>query len=451
MRPDSLLPVWLATYLVHSTVLLGVAALLTSRRLGLGLRWREVLWHTAMLGALLTTTAQVALGPSPWRIDVPQDGRPAPAPVLAAVVEGDPAPVVGSGAPDPEPSETPAPPAPVSKLEPAAPAPERGGKALLSIALDVVLLTALGFALLAAVRVYRAHRALRRRLRGRVRVVAGPWRDALDALGERAGLRRRVRLSIVAGIGSPLARGTFRPEICVPTRAFEELGEEERDALLAHETGHVVRRDALRLSLQRVLETVLAVQPLNRLAGRRLREIAEFRCDRLASAWTGRPRVLAGCLTRVANWVLEGRAAAWLPAMASRGRLLERRVHRLLEAGPRRRTWHRGLAGIGALLTLLGLGLLIPPVATVKAGTSIRRPTAAAELPADATAPAGSIERLRAEIVALNLEMRRLNDALTRLGPRPELHARTSRLARRWDALRRRAAFLEDAVEGENR
>jgi beta-lactamase regulating signal transducer with metallopeptidase domain len=430
MIADDPIPAWLATYLVHSTILLVAAAGLVSRRLGLPPGWRESLWRAAVLGGLVTATAQVVFAPSPWSIALPgrtstppvaeSPGRPAPPGVSPAPGEPIPAPAFPDGA------ASSAPPAPAVSPRSTTPVPTR--------LLDVVLLVAAGFSGLAAVRLARARGTLRRRLSRRRDLADGPWRAALDALTRRAGLRRRVRLSAVPGLGSPLARGVLRAEICVPERAVAELAPPERDALLAHELAHVLRRDALRLACHRTIETLLAIQPLNRLAGRRLRECAEFRCDRLAAAWTGRPRILAACLTRVASWVMESRTTAWLPAMASRGRLLDRRIDRL--TGDDTGRHGRGLAGVAALAALVVLGVLAPPV------TTVARPAPTA---ADVGTPVS--DDLAGDLRALASEMEALRDALSTLRADPALRTRIERLDARWDRLRRRAATAESLTE----
>ena len=62
---------WLATYLIHSTLLLG-AALLVARAVR-GPAVREVLWKGALLGGLVTATLHGALGPrlGVGRFDLP--------------------------------------------------------------------------------------------------------------------------------------------------------------------------------------------------------------------------------------------------------------------------------------------------------------------------------------------------------------------------------------------
>jgi beta-lactamase regulating signal transducer with metallopeptidase domain len=125
-------------------------------------------------------------------------------------------------------------------------------------------------------------------------------------------------------------------EVCLPRRALLELQPEEQEGMLAHEIAHLVRRDPQWLVLARVIEMVFFFQPLNRLARRRMQEVAEYLCDDWAVARTSRPVMLAKCLAAVAEWV--GRAPRMgtprlhpMSAMVeSGGSPLVRRVGRIL-------------------------------------------------------------------------------------------------------------------------
>ena len=57
---------WLLTYALHSTVLLGAVWLLTSRGLVRSHHLRELFWKAALVGGLLTATAQSALRQGRW-------------------------------------------------------------------------------------------------------------------------------------------------------------------------------------------------------------------------------------------------------------------------------------------------------------------------------------------------------------------------------------------------
>ena len=55
---------WMITYWLHSTLLIGLAALAAGTMRRRGLAARETLWRAALIGALVTATLQVGSG---WR------------------------------------------------------------------------------------------------------------------------------------------------------------------------------------------------------------------------------------------------------------------------------------------------------------------------------------------------------------------------------------------------
>ena len=76
---------WLATYAVHSTLILGATWLLFARSSLGSLRLREAIWKTALLGGLVTASLQMA-----WQVD-PLAGRwilPSPSGGSVAALDG---------------------------------------------------------------------------------------------------------------------------------------------------------------------------------------------------------------------------------------------------------------------------------------------------------------------------------------------------------------------------
>src|SRR5690349_17750975 len=71
---------WLLAYAVHSTLLLGAAALLAGRVRDYA--WRETLWKCALVGAVLTVTAQTLADYRPpvgrWSVSITRDAAPNP-------------------------------------------------------------------------------------------------------------------------------------------------------------------------------------------------------------------------------------------------------------------------------------------------------------------------------------------------------------------------------------
>src|SRR5882724_11685582 len=116
---------WLLTYALHRTLLLGLASGPLGRR---SLRLEEAVWRVALLGALATSTFQVATGWHPaatLRLPaaaVAQVETPAPAPIAIYKEEAvaAPAPVAAFSMPT---ADLPTPPVAVSPAPAPSPAP----------------------------------------------------------------------------------------------------------------------------------------------------------------------------------------------------------------------------------------------------------------------------------------------------------------------------------------
>lgn len=95
---------------------------------------------------------------------------------------------------------------------------------------------------------------------------------------ERALLPRRdVVLLRAPGAAAPAAIGIFRPRIVLP--AALGLGDDELEAILAHECAHVARRDNLLALIDAAIGAALWFHPLVWLARRMLARAREEACD----------------------------------------------------------------------------------------------------------------------------------------------------------------------------
>jgi beta-lactamase regulating signal transducer with metallopeptidase domain len=122
-------------------------------------------------------------------------------------------------------------------------------------------------------------------------------------------------------------------DICVPEWVFERLDRAQREAMLAHEVAHLVRGDPGWRIAANLIARLGFLQPLNRLAVRRLELSAELCCDDWAARVSGHRRPLAEALYTCAQ-TLHARAAPVLtPAMASPSSQLLIRIGTLLEGG----------------------------------------------------------------------------------------------------------------------
>ena len=134
-------------------------------------------------------------------------------------------------------------------------------------------------------------------------------------------------------ITEPFACGLFRWTIVLPAGIEQQLSSAEMKALLAHEVAHLVRRDPWWLWLGEVLCTCLAFQPLNFLARWHWQQAAELLCDDWAVERKVSASSLASCLTRIAEWRLDRRAALMgLTAVGHSGSLTHR-IEWLLRTG----------------------------------------------------------------------------------------------------------------------
>ncbi|MFN7971931.1 MAG: M56 family metallopeptidase [Acidobacteriota bacterium] len=166
------------------------------------------------------------------------------------------------------------------------------------------------------------------------------------------GSRATSALSTSHGIAIPIALPDR--EICLPARAVADLEGPEKQAMLAHELAHVVRRDPGFTLLSQLLQALFFFQPLHRLAHRRWQEASECLCDDWAVKNTGEPLQLASCLAGVASW-MTGRALP-VPAMAREGSHLGRRIRRLIAGRTVSREPRWLLVALSGLLVVVTFG-----------------------------------------------------------------------------------------------
>lgn len=359
---------WLLTYALHSTLLLGTAALLARRVRGEA--WRETLWKAALVGGLVTATVQTQSGYEPpfgtWRLagavemtaELPADAAPSSprTPSLDPAVDAAPRmasteSLASSASPEAATASTPAAP-------PAASAGHTASAASFSIRplIDLAIALWAAIAALLIVRIAWRQARLWRMLRDRREVKDGAVVGMMAALRRNAGLWRPVRITACEATPTPLALAGG--EVCVPPRFLVDLDPEQQRSALAHELAHLARRDPAWHFAIGVIEAVFFFQPLNRLARRRLRESAEFLCDEWAARQTGSPLGLARCLAEVASWVAPGRAPvpAGTMAMAEGGSPLVQRVQRLT-------TWRGGSHQASGAMRIAGAAVLVLAVA----------------------------------------------------------------------------------------
>jgi HEAT repeat protein/beta-lactamase regulating signal transducer with metallopeptidase domain len=329
---------WLLTYAAHSTLLLSLAWLVSRRVRTHAVK--DVLWKTALVGALVTVTLQRAdwAGRSLATWSVPLESPAAPAPRAVVAAPATPRPVTQGNSPR---TTAPALVEPLAtEAAPATPAARPLSVAGTTSAIPVILLA---WAAIAAVLVLRFLAARWRLALGfgrRLPVTDPALARMLAGLRQEAGIRRTIRLTHASGLSSPVAFGYG--EICLPDAVLTDLEPEQQRSVLAHELAHLSRLDPLWLDLAGVLERLFFFQPLNRVARSRIQDSAEYLCDDWAVRRTGSGLTLAKCLVKVAEWMEATPRAVPVSGMAEHRSQLVSRIHRLIgnhamRTGPRPR------------------------------------------------------------------------------------------------------------------
>jgi len=319
---------WLVTYFLHSTLVLGAVWLLTASGWVRDPRARDILWKVAVLTGLVSATAGVVR-------PAPQAELPAVAELLAHEIPS------GEGAlfiPDQG-----------DVLHVRARLVRRPPSALGALAavwiLGALLSTATGL-------------RKRRLLHAGVGPLAAADARAHAALSRVAGRRATGwKIGVSPYADSPCVLGTT---IVLPERCAEELSEGELEAVLAHEAGHLVRKDPHWLQVFDLLSRALWVQPLNRLARCGFLEASELACDDWAVTRLTRPLDLARSISRVAEWSRPRARPVPATALARSRSGLSSRVRRILkgESGAR----GGRLLGLGLAGVVLGSALTLPTV-----------------------------------------------------------------------------------------
>ncbi|HLJ46898.1 MAG TPA: M56 family metallopeptidase [Bryobacteraceae bacterium] len=116
--------------------------------------------------------------------------------------------------------------------------------------------------------------------------------------------RYRVVLLESAAIDDPVTVGFFHPAILLPSKVLPDLGEQELTAILAHEYGHIRRRDFPVHILCELISVPLAWHPGISYLMSKISETRELACDDYAAARLGTRRSYANTLLHLASLCL---------------------------------------------------------------------------------------------------------------------------------------------------
>lgn len=192
-------------------------------------------------------------------------------------------------------------------------------------------------------------------------------RRGIPAGPELAGLATRVAARLGAAeprlllcpYDRPLALtcGLWRPTVLLSTWMIERLDRHELEAVLAHEIGHVVRRDYPLVWLATLLRDAFWYLPTTWAAYHQLQHEKELACDDLAVGATDRPLALASALAKVWQYAVEGPRAVVAQPLLEASAAIEIRIARLLaipesSAGRPRALLMTGAAALIGLIAL---------------------------------------------------------------------------------------------------
>jgi beta-lactamase regulating signal transducer with metallopeptidase domain len=114
----------------------------------------------------------------------------------------------------------------------------------------------------------------------------------------------RVALFESTAIDDPVTVGVFHPAILLPSKVLPDLGEQELSAILAHEYGHIRRRDFPVHILCELISLPVAWHPGIGYLMSKISQARELACDDYAAARLGERRLYANTLLHLASLCL---------------------------------------------------------------------------------------------------------------------------------------------------
>lgn len=213
-----------------------------------------------------------------------------------------------------------------------------------------------GLLVMLLVRLYQYTR-LKGLLRDRRQVTDDDLVNALHEIKAKAGIKQPITLFQCDAITSPIALN--QREIIISSNLLAEYSYAQKYAALAHELAHLKRGDMRWQNFSVFLETLLYVQPLNRILKKETVQLIEQRTDQLAAEWTGNPRALAEALSvaakiNMAQQKSHLRHTEWVMAMKSEKSNLMKRVEQLI-VNPITKTKNASVY----LLTIIAMSLAV--------------------------------------------------------------------------------------------
>ncbi len=155
--------------------------------------------------------------------------------------------------------------------------------------------------------------------------------DEIGMAGSMIALPHRVVLLESTAVDDPVTVGVFRPAIILPSKVIPALDETDLSAILAHECGHIRRRDFLIQFLCQLTALPVAWHPGMKYLMLKISQTRELACDEYAAVRLGRRITYARTLLRLASLCLQGTRSNAIGLGIFDGDNLEDRIMMLTE------------------------------------------------------------------------------------------------------------------------
>jgi beta-lactamase regulating signal transducer with metallopeptidase domain len=186
--------------------------------------------------------------------------------------------------------------------------------------------------------------------------------------GQILGADHRIALLESAAIDDPVTIGVFRPAILLPSKVLPQLGEQDLSAILAHEYGHIRRRDFPVHIFCELISLPVAWHPGIRYLMSKISQTRELACDDYAAARLGKRRSYADTLLRLASLCLHVPRVNAMALSIFDGDNLETRIRMLTQKT--RSLSRTGLVGLALAAGItFGVGAVLLHATSLQAAT----------------------------------------------------------------------------------
>ena len=212
-----------------------------------------------------------------------------------------------------------------------------------------------GFALILAVW-WRRWLQIAAAVRAASPVERGRELDTLRRLETIGGIARPVALVSSSSSLEPGVFGIAKPVLLWPHTIGTHLGDDQVEAIIAHEVMHVLRRDNLAAAFHMFIEAVFWFHPMVWWVGARLIDERERACDEEVIRLGSEPRVYAESILKACRFSVESPLACMAGITGSD---LKKRIERIMKNHQTDRlgSWRK------LLLTTMAVGCVAAPIA----------------------------------------------------------------------------------------